>query len=148
VLEHVANNLRVSGKNSPPFVGIFTPNQFSISRWEAFGKRQRDAQGDRNIRRVAAGCRLVEFGGEVARFLAAACMPQQKVLEDEFPLAGPQRTAASTARYLTTIGFWAGLNLDDVVERAAMRTFKKTAYSRTQCAPLCSSSPWHAPAVL
>jgi hypothetical protein len=52
-------------------------------------------------------------------------MPQKKILEDEFPLAGPQRTAASTARYLTIIGFWASLNLDDVVERAAMRTFKK-----------------------
>jgi hypothetical protein len=38
-------------------------------------------------------------------FLAAACMPQQKILEDEFPLVGPQRTAASTARYLTIIGF-------------------------------------------
>jgi hypothetical protein len=57
VLEHVANNLRVSGKNLPPFVGIFTPNQLSISRWEALGKRQRDAQGDRNIRRVAAQVR-------------------------------------------------------------------------------------------
>jgi hypothetical protein len=51
-------------------------------------------------------------------------MPQQKILDDEFPLAGPQRAAASTARYLTTIGFWASLKLDDVVERAAMRTFK------------------------
>jgi hypothetical protein len=58
-------------------------------------------------------------------FLAAAYMPQQKILEDEFPLAGPQRTAANTARYLMIIGFWASLNLDDVVERAAMRTFKK-----------------------
>jgi hypothetical protein len=38
-------------------------------------------------------------------FLAAAYMPQQKILEDEFSLAGPQRTAASTARYLTIIGF-------------------------------------------
>jgi hypothetical protein len=52
-------------------------------------------------------------------------MPQQKILEDEFPLAAPQRTAASTARNLAIIGFWANLNLDDVVERAAMRTFKK-----------------------
>ena len=52
-------------------------------------------------------------------------MPQQKILEEEFPLAGPQRTAASTARYLAIIGFWASLNLDDVVERAAMRTFEK-----------------------
>jgi hypothetical protein len=52
-------------------------------------------------------------------------MPQQKILEDEFPLAGLQRTAASTARYLTIIGFWSSLNLDDVLERAAMRTFKK-----------------------
>ena len=52
-------------------------------------------------------------------------MPQQKILEDEFPLAGLQRTAASTARYRAIIGFWASLNLDDVVERAAMRTFKK-----------------------
>jgi hypothetical protein len=52
-------------------------------------------------------------------------MPRQKILDDEFPLAGSQRTAASTTRYLTTIGFWAGLNLDDVVERGAMRTFKK-----------------------
>ena len=52
-------------------------------------------------------------------------MPQQKILEDEFPLAGPQRTAASTARYLAIIGFWASFNLDDVVERATMRTFKK-----------------------
>jgi hypothetical protein len=59
------------------------------------------------------------------QFLGAACMLQQKILEDEFPLAGPQRTAASTARYLAIIGFWASLNLDDVVERAAMRTFKK-----------------------
>jgi hypothetical protein len=57
--------------------------------------------------------------------MVAVCMPQQKILEDEFPLAGPQRTAASTARYLTTIGFWTSLNLDDVVERAAMGTFKK-----------------------
>ena len=52
-------------------------------------------------------------------------MPQQKILEDEFSLAGPQRTAANTARYLAIIGFWASLNLDDVVKRAAMRTFKK-----------------------
>jgi hypothetical protein len=57
--------------------------------------------------------------------LAAARMPQQKILEDEFPLARPQRTAASTARYLTIVGFWASLNLDDVVERAAMPAFKK-----------------------
>jgi hypothetical protein len=57
--------------------------------------------------------------------LAAACMPQQKILEDEFPLARPQRTAASTARYLTIVGFWAGLDFDDVVERAAMWAFKK-----------------------
>ena len=52
-------------------------------------------------------------------------MSQQKILEDEFPLAGPQWTAASTARYLAIIGFWASLNLDDVVGRAAMRTSKK-----------------------
>jgi hypothetical protein len=57
--------------------------------------------------------------------LATTCMPQQKILEDEFPLARPQRTIASTACYLTIIGFWASLNLDDVVERAAMPTFKK-----------------------
>jgi hypothetical protein len=79
-------------------------------------------------------------------FLAAAYMPQQKILENEFPLAGPQRTAASTARNLTIIGFWASLNLDDVVERAAMRTLKKRlARGRNRLAP---SRHGTAPAVL
>ena len=57
--------------------------------------------------------------------LATARIPQQKILEDEFPLARPQRTAASTARYLAIVGFWAGLDFDDVIERTAMWAFKK-----------------------
>jgi hypothetical protein len=74
-------------------------------------------------------------------FVVAAYMPQQKILDDEFPLAGPQRTAASTARYLTT-GFWASLNLDDVVERAAMRTLKKRlARGRNRFAPSRHGTP-------
>ena len=63
-------------------------------------------------------------------------MPQQKILEDEFPLAGLQRTAANTARYLMIIGFWASLNLDDVVERAAIRTFKNGLLVDAMCAAL------------
>jgi hypothetical protein len=63
-------------------------------------------------------------------------MPQQKILEDEFPLARPQRTAASTARYLAIIGFWASLNLDDVVERAAMWALKNGILADAMCAAL------------
>jgi hypothetical protein len=75
-------------------------------------------------------------------------MPQQKILDDEFPLAGPQRTATRTARYLTTIGFWASLNLDDVVERAAMRTFKKRPTRRRNVRRFAPHRHGIAPAVL
>jgi hypothetical protein len=47
------------------------------------------------------------------------------MLKDEVRLATRQPTAANTACYLAIIGFWASLDLNDVVERVAMGALRE-----------------------
>ena len=112
----------------PPFLSYAT---FTAPKWGFARSESSRPLGTWRRRHIGAGsahsCRAPSINCTLRPFpsLATARIPQQKILEDEFPLARPQRTAASTARYLAIVGFWAGLDFDDVVERTAMWAFKK-----------------------
>jgi hypothetical protein len=62
--------------------------------------------------------------------LNTATLPQQKILHDEFSVAGRQWSTAGAAGYFAISGFWASLDFDDVVEGVAISAFEERLWRR------------------
>jgi hypothetical protein len=53
-------------------------------------------------------------------YIKAARFPQEKVFQDELPLAGGERSLADLARYFQIDGLGTLLSFDDLVKRLAV----------------------------
>jgi len=53
-------------------------------------------------------------------YIKAARFPQEKVFQDELPLAGGERPLADLARYFQIDGLGARFGFDDLVKRLAV----------------------------
>jgi hypothetical protein len=105
-------------------------------RWVGSGRKAAVARPSDVIRHGHRGYYL-----QLTRFIAAAAvlvlrwfgwcnptsghvLPQQKILSDQIPLAADEWCLAATTRYFAINCFRSGFDLDDLIERVAVRAME------------------------